>query len=182
VKDVVAAQILSDTVGACCKFLSHQDRSVVCNPVSIILCQFCQLSCTQTKMSYVTKRNYVIGRCCLVVTGHWSSVAHLKYGLFSTEWSCSQIQSSLGFVHLSVSVSLCEHSPARQSRQAAFGQQSQKTAAKQKWSKKKSRRKVVGVGIISSAALHKRLYRLVLDCGFALGWHLQSPVEDLSVL
>jgi len=100
-------QILSDTVGACCKFLSHQDRSVVCNPVSIIPCQFCQLSCTQTIMSYVTKRNYVIGRCCLVVKLVSASVAHLKNGL-----KCSQIQSSLGFVHLTVSVSLCEHSPA----------------------------------------------------------------------
>ena len=28
----------------------------------------------------------------------------------------------------------------------------------------------------------KRLYRLVLDYGLALVWHLQSPVEDLSVL
>ena len=83
-----------------------------------------------------------------------------------------------------VSVSLCEQSAG--SRQQAFGRQSQKSAVTQKWGGKKSRGKVLGVRE-AFLRLHepadKRLYRLVLDCAFALVvWQLQSPVEDLSVL
>ena len=83
-----------------------------------------------------------------------------------------------------VSVSLCEQSAG--SRQQAFGRQSQKSAVTQKWGGEKSRRKVLGVRE-AFLRLHepadKRLYRLVLDCAFALVvWQLQSPVEDLSVL
>ena len=85
-----------------------------------------------------------------------------------------------------VSVSLCEQSAG--SRQQAFGRQSQKSAVKQKWGGEKSRGKVLGVRE-AFLRLHEPadkglyLYRLVLDCAFALVvWHLQSPVEDLSVL
>jgi len=54
--------------------------------------------------------------------------------------------------------------------------------------REKSRRKVLGVReaflrLNEPADKGLYLYGLVLDCAFALVvWHLQSPVEDLSVL
>jgi len=100
-------------------------------------------------------------------------------------WSSStvELQPNPGFVHLK-SPFLCVNTQPTADRQHLVNK------VRKLLRSKNGARKSLGEKLpvlesfrrLQEVRLDKRLYRLVLDCGLALVWHLQSPVEDLSVL